>query len=73
MSEERYDAGDGPQDPIEALTQRVRSLEAEIQECRQLNRRLADVVDVVVELLVPAVDRDEVKLHELLGRLRPEA
>lgn len=73
MTEQPYAEGEVTQDPVEALTQRVRALENEIQECRQLNRRLADVVDVVVELLVPATQRDDAALAELLARLRPEA
>jgi len=48
------------------LRARVSSLEAAIYESRSLNERLSDVIDVVVELLVPAVDRDEARLRELL-------
>lgn len=69
----RYDDAQAAPDAHEALVQRVRALEQEVQECRQLNRRLADVVDVVVELLVPAVDRDDTKLADTLRRLRPDA
>jgi len=48
------------------LRARVSSLEAAVYESRSLNERLSDVIDIVVELLVPAVDRDEAKLRELL-------
>jgi hypothetical protein len=48
------------------LRARVSSLEAAIYESRSLNERLSDVIDIVVELLVPAVDRDEARLRELL-------
>jgi hypothetical protein len=51
------------------LGDRVAMLEREVQELRQVNRRLADVLDVVTELLVPAVDRDETQLREALARL----
>lgn len=50
------------------LERRVRDLEAEVQECRQLNLRLAELTDLVTELLVPATQRDEAKLAELLER-----
>ena len=35
------------------LAARVEELEAEVQECRQLNLRLAELTDVVQELLLP--------------------
>lgn len=50
------------------LERRVRDLEADVQECRQLNLRLAELTDLVTELLVPATQRDEAKLAELLER-----
>lgn len=52
-----------------ALSRRVAVLEREVQELRRLSRRLADVTDVVTELLVPAVDRDDERLATALGRL----
>ncbi|MGH3434036.1 MAG: DUF6752 domain-containing protein, partial [Thermocrispum sp.] len=39
---------------ISALRQRVEELEKEVQECRQLNKRLAEITDVVAEVLLPA-------------------
>jgi hypothetical protein len=44
---------------IEALRERVKVLEDEVQECRQLNLRLAELTDVVQELLLPVAQRDE--------------
>ncbi|MDQ6686936.1 MAG: hypothetical protein M3Z50_04870, partial [Actinomycetota bacterium] len=38
---------------VERLESRIATLEAEIQENRQLNVRLAELIDVVTELLVP--------------------
>ena len=64
---------DGPprwrkaQREIEALRARVARLEAEVQECRQLNKRLAEVTDVVAEVLLPAEQRDEERLRALLA------
>lgn len=51
------------------LAKRVKALEQEMQEVRQLNRRLADVLDVVTELLVPAMDRDDTRVRAALERL----
>jgi hypothetical protein len=51
------------------LARRVTALEAAVEESRQLNQRLADVVDVVTELLVPAMDRDDERLRTALANL----
>lgn len=51
---------------IEALRERVAVLEEEVQECRQLNLRLAELTDVVQELLVPLSQRDEQRVTEVL-------
>jgi hypothetical protein len=48
---------------------RLDALEREIQELRQLSRRLADVLDVVTELLVPALDRDDERVRAALADL----
>lgn len=48
------------------LRARVAELEREVQENRRLNRRLAELTDVVQELLLPAAQRDDKKLQELL-------
>jgi hypothetical protein len=53
---------------IEALRDRVAVLEAEVQECRQLNLRLAELTDVVEELLLPAAQRDEEQISALLAK-----
>jgi uncharacterized protein involved in exopolysaccharide biosynthesis len=55
-------------DGIEALRTRVAVLEDEVQECRQLNLRLAELTDVVQELLLPIAQRDEQKIGEILER-----
>lgn len=58
------------------LRRRVARLEAEmaelveaVEENRRLNERLSDVLDVITELLVPAVDRDDAKMREALAKL----
>ncbi|WP_238383438.1 MULTISPECIES: DUF6752 domain-containing protein [unclassified Nocardioides] len=50
------------------LRQRVVALEAEVQECRQLNLRLAELTDVVTALLVPLARADEAELREVLAK-----
>jgi len=50
------------------LRRRVKVLEDEVQECRALSLRLAELTDVVTELLLPVAQRDEAKLEELLER-----
>ena len=53
---------------IEALRDRVAVLEDEVQECRQLNLRLAELTDVVQELLLPVAARDEQRITEALEK-----
>jgi hypothetical protein len=55
---------------VRALKQRVRTLEVEVQECRALNVRLAELTDIVTELLLPVASRDEEKLAALLEKYR---
>jgi len=52
------------------LEQRIADLEADLTELRRHNLRLAEVVDVVQELLVPAATRDEAKVREALDRFQ---
>lgn len=56
----------------EALEARVRVLEEEVQECRQLNVRLAELCDVVTELLLPVADRDEATVRAVLEKYRAD-
>jgi flagellar biosynthesis/type III secretory pathway chaperone len=53
---------------LESLKERVAELEDEVQECRQLNLRLAELTDVVQELLLPIAQRDEQKVAEIMER-----
>jgi hypothetical protein len=48
------------------LRRRVAVLEAEVQECRQLNLRLAELTDIVTDLLVPLSRGDQAGLQETL-------
>jgi cell shape-determining protein MreC len=54
---------------ISDLRERVRTLEQEVHENRALNRRLAELIDVVAELLLPATYPDEQRLSEALRRI----
>ena len=47
---------------LDELQQRLEELEAEVQECRQLNIRLAEVTDLVEQLLLPMVAQDQEKI-----------
>lgn len=51
---------------LRELSERVEKLEVEVQETRRFNRRLAEIADVVEEILVPAADRDDERLRRLL-------
>jgi hypothetical protein len=53
---------------VAAQRRRVAELETEMQEARRLNRRLAELTDVVQELLVPIAQRDEEKVRRYLDR-----
>jgi len=61
--------GGGPGGDAPGLAARVSALEDAVEENRRLNQRLADVVDVVTELLVPALDRDDARVTEALANL----
>lgn len=53
---------------LDALRDRVAVLEDEVQECRQLNLRLAELTDIMQELLLPVSQRDEERVAELMVR-----
>lgn len=49
-------------DRLDQLQRRLEEIEAEVQENRQLNIRLAEVTDLVEQLLLPLANRDEEKI-----------
>lgn len=57
-----------PGNQVAALERRVTELEAEVQESRRLNVRVAELLDIVEELLVPISLRDEEKVRAYLER-----
>lgn len=61
-----------PYRALQEVRQRIETLEAEVQECRQLNLRLAELTDVMMELLLPVADRDDARVAEILERYRQD-
>jgi BMFP domain-containing protein YqiC len=55
---------------VTALRQRVADLEADVAELRRHNLRLAEIVDVVQELLVPMASRDEETVEQAIRRFQ---
>ena len=53
-----------------SLRGRVQRLEQELEADRQLHRRIAELSDVVAELLIPIQDRDEQKVGQVLAQYR---
>ena len=60
----------GAGDRVARLEAEVAELQESVEENRRLNERLSDVLDVVTELLVPAVDRDDARLQAALDSLQ---
>jgi len=52
------------------VEERLTVLEAELQEHRQLNRRVAELTDLVAELLVPLSQDDRTRVDEIVARYR---
>jgi hypothetical protein len=57
---------------VVGLGDRLTELEAEVQECRQVNLRLAELCDVMMELLLPVADRDDQEVDAILARYRAD-
>ncbi len=52
------------------LEQRVAELEADMASMRRHNVRLAEIADVVQELLVPMASRDEAAIQQAIERFQ---
>lgn len=67
---------DAPEEDLSArrqlalLRRRVNELEAEVIENRQLARRIAELTDIVEQLLLPDEVRNASRLEERLGQIR---
>lgn len=55
---------------VQALERRVADLEADLAELRRHNLRLAEIADVVQELLVPMASRDEAAVQAAIERFQ---
>ena len=55
---------------VRELPSLARDLRESVQENRRLNRRVAELTDVVAELLVPLADGDAAKAKEMLEAYR---
>lgn len=49
--------------------QQILELKEELHETRRLHRRVAELADVLAELLVPALDRDDERVRAALADL----
>ncbi len=52
------------------LRARVAALEEAVQENRQLNLRIAELTDAMMELVVPLSERDEKSVQAVVDRYR---
>lgn len=68
MNERLRDRIATPKARLAELERRVAELEDEVQECRQLNLRLAELTDLVQELLLPVAQRDDEKVAAMVER-----
>jgi len=55
---------------VRRLEERVAALEADLSEMRRHNVRLAELADVVQELLVPMASRDEAAVQRAIERFQ---
>lgn len=55
---------------VSRLEQRVADLEADLAELRRQHLRLAELADVVSELLVPMASRDEAAVQRAIERFQ---
>lgn len=49
-----------------ALAARVSALEADAAECRRLHQRVAELTDIMQELVLPLSQRDDARVREVL-------
>jgi len=52
------------------LLARVRELESEVAELRQQSLRIAELADIVQELLIPMAERDQGRIDALVAEYR---
>ena len=52
------------------LEERIEVMEDEMQEHRQLSRRVAELTDLIADLLVPLAQNDQAKVDEIVSAYR---
>lgn len=52
------------------LEERIEVMEDEMQEHRQLSRRVAELTDLIADLLVPLAQNDQSKVNEIVDAYR---
>lgn len=55
---------------LRRLEERIQDLEADVAQLRRHNLRLAEITDVVQELLVPVASRDEAAIQDAIARFQ---
>ena len=55
---------------LRRLEERIQDLEADVTQLRRHNLRLAEITDVVQELVVPVASRDEVAVQDAIARFQ---
>lgn len=55
---------------LQRLEERIQDLEADVTQLRRHNLRLAEIADVVQELLVPMASRDEAAIQDAIARFQ---
>ena len=55
---------------VRDLEERIEVMEDEMQEHRQLSRRVAELTDLIADLLVPLAQNDQAKVDEIVDRYR---
>lgn len=53
---------------LKELEQRIRDLEQDVAELRQHNMRLAELTDVVEQLLIPMAQRDQAAVDAAIAK-----
>ncbi|HEX4191094.1 MAG TPA: DUF6752 domain-containing protein [Marmoricola sp.] len=53
---------------VDELVKRINDLEAEVQENRNLNVRVAELVDVISELLLPIATQDQARIAAAIAK-----
>lgn len=55
---------------VRDLEERIKVMEDEMQEHRQLSRRVAELTDLIADLLVPLAQNDQTKVDEIVNGYR---